>query len=151
RSLSREAKNRRRPSPYLLSAAPVNVLRARVLGTGFPAVQLAKPARTGRRRRRNRAMKHRHARKLAMALALSAATWMAAAAEPGPDDTGACLNGTGDDAIATCTRLVDSATLQGRAFADIYVKRGATWFAMGRDDRAMEDYERAIALAPDHS
>ena len=87
-----------------------------------------------------------------LALMLTSAAWPATAMALTPMlvEQSACLDGSGNDAVAACTRVVDTGLLQDRALADIYHKRGATWIDLRQYDRAVDDFTQAIRLRPDN-
>src|SRR5262245_3116711 len=87
-----------------------------------------------------------------LVLMLTSAAWPATAMALTPMlvEQSACLDGSGDDAVAACTRAVDAGLLQDRALADIYHKRGVTWVELRRYDRAVDDFTQAIRLRPDN-
>jgi tetratricopeptide (TPR) repeat protein len=86
------------------------------------------------------------------AAALCAAILSAAPAFGQLGDQWYCANGTPEKAIAACTRLIESGKLQGRALAEIYNSRGATYsqlqlFRYLKDPpEKMEEY-RALQMA----
>jgi tetratricopeptide (TPR) repeat protein len=59
-------------------------------------------------------------------------------------DWEACAKGSGDDAVAACTRAIDSGGYDGRARALLHTNRGVEWKAKGELDRAIEDFDAAI-------
>jgi tetratricopeptide (TPR) repeat protein len=65
-------------------------------------------------------------------------------------DTGAC-NGHGvgaDQQIAACTRLIAAGRLDPRELPLAYVQRGNAWQDKGDQERAIQDYSRAIQADP---
>src|SRR5579862_5579884 len=64
------------------------------------------------------------------------------------DDSQTCLNGTGDVAIATCSRVIASGDYKGHNLASVYNSRGNAYKAKADYDRAIADYTQAIQLDP---
>lgn len=66
------------------------------------------------------------------------------------NDVSVC-NGHGSDAdqqIAACTRLIGSGRLNPRDLPAAYVQRGNAWQDKGDQERAIQDYSRAIQADP---
>jgi lipoprotein NlpI len=61
------------------------------------------------------------------------------------DDAAACEKAKGDDAISACTRVINSG-VSGAPIAKAYNGRGNAYQAKGDNDRAIQDYDQAIAL-----
>jgi len=83
-------------------------------------------------------------------LLLASAAWPAAAA-PALPDTSVCLEAKGDDAIAACSRLIESKPVTGRNLALAYGARGTHFQQRGEHDRAIADFNEALRLEPDHA
>src|SRR5258708_5506345 len=66
------------------------------------------------------------------------------------DDMGACNSQSWppDEAVAACNRLIASGKFRGSDLANRYVDRGIHWRRKGDPDRALADYNQAIALDP---
>jgi tetratricopeptide (TPR) repeat protein len=68
---------------------------------------------------------------------------------PVADDFNTCEeNEIGDEAIAACTRAINSGRYQRHDLANEYKNRGMEYFAKGDHDRAIADYNEAIRLDP---
>ena len=65
------------------------------------------------------------------------------------DDAGACNHAIGDEAIAACTRAINSGRWRGPDLAIAYKNRGHAYQAKGDNDRAIADYAEAIRLDPE--
>jgi tetratricopeptide (TPR) repeat protein len=59
-----------------------------------------------------------------------------------------CAYGSGDPAIAACTRAIESGRFKGHDLAVRYSNRGVEWRLKQDDARALEDYGRAIRVDP---
>jgi tetratricopeptide (TPR) repeat protein len=78
-------------------------------------------------------------------LCATAALLIATAVQPATaNDRSVCVSGTGDDAIAACSRLL---ALEPK-LAGAYYNRGIAYFGKGDYDWAISDYDRAIRLDP---
>ena len=76
---------------------------------------------------------------------LVAALLASASAQPArSDDWETCAKGSGDDALAACTRAIKSGTYNGRTLALAYSNRGVEWKAKGDLAKAIADYDEAI-------
>jgi tetratricopeptide (TPR) repeat protein len=64
------------------------------------------------------------------------------------DDLEICDKASGDEAIAACTRAINSGSLQGKALAGAYNNRGVEYNGKDQHDRAIQDYDQAIRLNP---
>jgi len=69
------------------------------------------------------------------------------AARAAADDTSTCDNGTGDQAITACSRLIKRNPKDAAAFNN----RGIAYKAKGDLDRAIADLNEAIRLSPDRA
>jgi tetratricopeptide (TPR) repeat protein len=57
-----------------------------------------------------------------------------------------CNSASGDGAIAACTRAIESGKFKGHNLATLHVNRGVELSNKGELDRAIADYDKAIAL-----
>jgi tetratricopeptide (TPR) repeat protein len=66
------------------------------------------------------------------------------------DDLAICngQNSPPEQAIAACDRLINAGKSKGSELASRYLDRGLAWQRKGDFDRALSDYNRAIALDP---
>jgi tetratricopeptide (TPR) repeat protein len=64
------------------------------------------------------------------------------------DDVDSCFRESGDLAIATCSRVIDSRKSTRAQRIDAYASRGQEWYAKHDYDRAIKDFDRAIDLTP---
>lgn len=81
-------------------------------------------------------------------LAAGAALAVPVSAAPG-DDAAACYKASGDAAIASCTRLIESGNLKNPVLALLYAVRGSEWSqSKEQHDRAIADFDQAIELDP---
>lgn len=62
-----------------------------------------------------------------------------------------CNKGSGDQAIAACTSVIQSAQWSGAHLAQFLCRRGYAYVRTGHYDRAIEDFDRAIQLKPDYA
>jgi tetratricopeptide (TPR) repeat protein len=62
------------------------------------------------------------------------------------DDLSTCTNGSGDAAVAACTRALESGRLNRTDRVRAYNSRGNLWKRKGEYDRAIADYTAAIEL-----
>jgi tetratricopeptide (TPR) repeat protein len=65
-------------------------------------------------------------------------------------DRATCAAGIGLSAAAACTRAIASGRFAGRELARLHSDRGNELRRIGRLDAALADFDRAIALDPDH-
>src|SRR6266446_1175590 len=63
-------------------------------------------------------------------------------------DADKCLNGSGDEKLAACTRAIDSGQFQGNNLAVEYINRGIAYKERGDLGRAISDLSEAIRLNP---
>jgi tetratricopeptide (TPR) repeat protein len=63
-------------------------------------------------------------------------------------DMDTCFDQQGDQAIAACTRLINSGKYKGRDLASIYGARAVNLKVTGETDRAIADYDKAIGIEP---
>ena len=87
---------------------------------------------------------HRRLRTLAISGLLAALALPAAA-----DDRNACEEGSGDAAIAACSRAIASGQFAGLELAKLHTNRGVELKRKGDLDGAIADYDHAIRLNPD--
>jgi tetratricopeptide (TPR) repeat protein len=80
------------------------------------------------------------------AMVLSSALFGHAAA----DDLTTCKNGSGDEALAACTRALQASRLDRTERVRVYNARGVLWKRKGDYDRAIADYNAAIELDPEY-
>jgi tetratricopeptide (TPR) repeat protein len=64
------------------------------------------------------------------------------------DDEATCVNAGGDEAVAACTRAINSGRWTGSHLAWAYTDRGAAYRGKGDNDRAFQDFDQAIRLDP---
>ncbi|MGA2129871.1 MAG: tetratricopeptide repeat protein [Xanthobacteraceae bacterium] len=77
---------------------------------------------------------------------------LASAPAAAGDDRDRCARTSGEQAIAACTRAIDSRALEGRALAEALVDRGAAAYgATGNADRAIVDFDAAIRIDPSYA
>src|SRR5262245_17684739 len=81
------------------------------------------------------------------ALAFASTVWVAATAAAA-DDRDTCVKESGDEAIAACTRAIDSGRYSGRQLAVLLTNRCAEWPEKQEHDKAIEDCSQAIRLDP---
>jgi tetratricopeptide (TPR) repeat protein len=67
------------------------------------------------------------------------------------DDGTTCLDESGDEAIAACTRAISSGKATGHDRALLYFNRGREYHHKGDLDRAVADYTQAIKIDPKYS
>ena len=83
--------------------------------------------------------------------------WLAVVAIVGAGCGGAaaqedlCAYGSGDAAIADCTRAIQSGRYTGHALALKFSNRGVEWRIKGDYERAISDYDDAIRLDPKYA
>ena len=82
-----------------------------------------------------------------MAIVLAAGVWWSGAAAEG----NLCSYGSGDAAIADCTRAIQSGRFSGHALALKFINRGVEWRLKGDYARALSDYDEAIRLDPKYA
>jgi tetratricopeptide (TPR) repeat protein len=68
--------------------------------------------------------------------------------QPPLDAMASCKSGQYADIITNCTTLLASGTLKGNNITDAYWYRGWAYYSTKQYQLAMNDYDRAIALAP---
>ena len=80
------------------------------------------------------------------ALAFTSTVWLAAT-PAAADDYETCAKASGDEAIAACTRAIDSGRYSGRQLAALFTNRCAE-LGDKQSDKAIEDCSQAIQLNP---
>lgn len=90
------------------------------------------------------------------ALALTVASASGYTLSYGGTRATACYNAatfgdTSADAIRTCDRALSEDALTGHDRASTLVNRGAIYVAQGRPDRAMQDFDDALAIEPNNA
>src|SRR5512135_2986344 len=86
---------------------------------------------------------------LAGMIAVAALFSQPSLAQTEADRTNACTTGSGEEAIAGCTWILQSgANLSNLQRAYVYFLRGTSYQLKGRLDSAIEDFNDAIALNP---
>jgi tetratricopeptide (TPR) repeat protein len=85
---------------------------------------------------------------LLLCLPLAGLVGMHFAAYAQPDDRTTCDTGTGEAAIAACTRAIASGTFKGIDLAKLHTNRGVELKRKGDLDGALADYDIAIRLNP---
>jgi tetratricopeptide (TPR) repeat protein len=63
-------------------------------------------------------------------------------------DWNTCVNSSGIEGIAGCTRAITSGKYQANNLSALYFDRGNQWSDQRDDDRATQDYDEAIRLNP---
>ena len=81
------------------------------------------------------------------ALAFTSTVWLAAT-PAAADDFETCARTSGDQAIAACTRAINSGRYSGRQLAALFANRCAELTNMQESDKAIEDCSQAIQLNP---
>jgi tetratricopeptide (TPR) repeat protein len=82
---------------------------------------------------------------------LGAAACCLASTAVAADDSALCVRGSGDDAIAACTRAIKSGRFDRRNLAMIYSNRGLQWERKQDYDKAIKDHDEAIRLDPNYA
>ena len=62
------------------------------------------------------------------------------------DDAATCRTASGAEAIAACSRMIETGTYRGQAQAIIYNNRGKAFVEIGENDRALQDLNEAIQI-----
>ena len=86
-------------------------------------------------------------RRALAALAFTSTVWLAATPAVA-DDYDTCGKASGDEAIAACTRSINSGRYSGRQLAALFANRCAELTNMQESDKAIEDCSQAIQLNP---
>src|SRR4051812_31354774 len=81
------------------------------------------------------------------ALVFTSTVWLAAPAAAA-DDRDTCMKESGDEAIAACTRAINSGRYSGRQLAALLSNRCAEWPDKQENDKAIEDCSQALKLDP---
>jgi hypothetical protein len=74
-----------------------------------------------------------------------------AATPAAADDVDTCGKASGDEAIAACTRAINSGRYNGRQLAALFNNRCSEWNGKQESDKAIADCNQAIRLNPDHA
>ncbi len=82
------------------------------------------------------------------ALAFASTVWLAATPATA-DDIESCAKAPGDEAIAACTRAINSGRYDDPEFAFLFNNRCIEWNKKQESDKAIEDCSQAIRLDPD--
>ena len=80
--------------------------------------------------------------------ALLLAMLIAVAGVARADDKELCEKESGDQAIAACTRAIESRTIRGAELAKLHYHRGAERASLGDHDRAIKDLEDSVGIDP---
>src|SRR5258706_1860196 len=82
------------------------------------------------------------------ALAFASTVWLAATPATA-DDFESCVKASGDEAIAACTRAINSGRYDDPELAVLFKDRCIEWNKKQESDKAIEDCSQAIRLKPD--
>jgi tetratricopeptide (TPR) repeat protein len=83
-------------------------------------------------------------------LAFTSTVWLAAT-PAAADDVDTCGKASGDEAIAACTRAINSGRYSGRQLAALFNNRCSEWNGKQERQGAIADCSQAIRLKPDHA
>ena len=67
------------------------------------------------------------------------------------NDTEVCFKQSGDAAIAACSAAISSGEYKGDRLAELYNSRGVEWRLKDNYERALADYNEALAIAPGYA
>src|SRR6476660_1806437 len=67
------------------------------------------------------------------------------------DDSALCVRGSGDEAIAACTRAINSGRFDRRNLAMIYSNRALQWERKPDHEKAIKDHNEAVRLDPTYA
>jgi len=84
------------------------------------------------------------------ALAFTSTVWLAAT-PAAADDYDTCGKASGNEAIAACTRAIDSGQYSGRQLAALFNNRCSEWNGKQESDKAFADCDEAIRLYPNYA
>jgi tetratricopeptide (TPR) repeat protein len=84
------------------------------------------------------------------ALAFTSTVWLAAT-PAAADDVDTCEKASGDEAIAACTRAINSGRYSGRELAALFAIRCFEWNGKQESDKAIADCNQAIRLNPNYA
>lgn len=84
------------------------------------------------------------------ALAFTSTVWLAATSAAA-DDYDTCGKASGDEAIAACTRAINSGRYSGRQLAALFNNRCSEWNEKQESDKAFADCNEAIRLNPNYA
>ena len=79
------------------------------------------------------------------ALVFTSTVWLAAPAAKA-DDRDTCMKESGDEAIAACSRAINSGRYSGRQLAVLLTNRCAEWPEKQENDKAIADCSQALQL-----
>jgi tetratricopeptide (TPR) repeat protein len=88
----------------------------------------------------------RPALSITAAVLLVAVAGLAGAARS--EDSDVCFRGSGDEAIAACSRVIDARRSPREKRIEAYASRGQEWYVKRDYDKAIADFGRAIDLNP---
>src|SRR4051812_15797827 len=83
-------------------------------------------------------------------LAFTSTVWLAAT-PAAADDVETCEKTSGDEAIAACTRAINSGRYSGRELAALFNIRCFEWNGKQKRDKAIADCNQAIRLNPNYA
>jgi len=83
-------------------------------------------------------------RALCLSVVLPTTVW----AQTARSDFNKCEQWSGDEAIAACTRAIQSGQLSQHDLATMFNDRGVEWRQKGELDKAMMDYDQALRIQP---
>src|SRR6266851_3069487 len=84
------------------------------------------------------------------ALVFTSTVWLAAT-PAAADDVDTCEKASGDEAIAACTRAINSGRYSGRQLAALFSIRCFEWNGKQESDKAIADCNQAIRLNPNYA
>ena len=84
------------------------------------------------------------------ALAVTSTVWLAAT-PAAADDYYTCGTASGDEAIAACTRAINSGRYSGHRLAALFNNRCSEWNGKQESDKAVADCNEAIQLNPNYA
>ena len=84
------------------------------------------------------------------ALAFTSTLWLAAS-PAAADDYDTCGRASGDEAIAACTRAINSGRYGGHQLAALFNNRCSEWNGKRDSDKAFADCNEAIGLDPNYA
>ena len=84
------------------------------------------------------------------ALAFTSTVWLATT-PAAADDVDTCEKASGDEAIAACTRAINSGRYSGGELAALFAIRCFEWNGKQESDKAIADCNQAIRLNPNYA